>query len=532
MRAAIYARYSTELQNARSVDDQIALCADFAGRNGYAISGSYDDRARTGTTTIGRDGLQRLLLDGRAGRFDTVIVEALDRLSRDTEDLAGIHKRLTFGGIEIVTVHDGRADALQVGIRGLMSTLFIADLRHKTRRGLAAVVADGRHAGGRAYGYRAVPGRPGVLAVVPAEAAVVCRIFADYVAGRSPRDIAAALNSEAVQPPRGARWVASTINGNLARGHGIIQNAIYAGDIIWNKTRSVRDPDTGRRIFRANPETEWRRAHDAALIIIPSDQWRQAQAEKARRGHTQPVVFRRRKRLLSGLLRCGCCGGGMSLKDTRGAAVRIVCSTWRESRSCTNARIYRLDQIERAVIDGLLDRLRHPETLIAHVEAMQADHRTEAKTRALAKRALTRAQTAVDNMQRNLIHDRIDEVFFDREIVALRRDLAEAKAQLEGAPQAHVVTIHPKLVERMEALLALLAKHLPQIDPTEDREMFDAFRGLIDRVVIHDRADGGTDCEVIGHISTLVRQDAGDTWGGSLGGEDSHRDFKHIILKN
>lgn len=134
MRAAIYARYSSELQNDRSVDDQIALCRDFAGRNGYSVAATYDDRARTGTTTIGREGLQRLILDARAGKFDTVIVEALDRLSRDTEDLAGLHKRLTFAGVDIVTVHDGRADALQVGIRGLMSTLFITDLRHKTRR--------------------------------------------------------------------------------------------------------------------------------------------------------------------------------------------------------------------------------------------------------------------------------------------------------------------------------------------------------------------------------------------------------------
>lgn len=516
MRAAIYARYSSELQNDRSVDDQIALCRDFAGRNGYSVAATYDDRARTGTTTIGREGLQRLILDARAGKFDTVIVEALDRLSRDTEDLAGLHKRLTFAGVDIVTVHDGRADALQVGIRGLMSTLFIADLRHKTRRGLAAVVADGRHAGGRAYGYRAVPGQPGQLEIVPGEAAVVRRIFADYVAGRSPRDIAAALNAEGVVPPRGARWVASTINGNLARAHGIIQNAIYCGDIIWNKTKSVRDPETGRRIFRANPESEWKRAHNPDLIIVPADEWQAAQAEKLARGHTQPTPFRRRKRILSGLLRCGCCGGGMTLKDVRPSSRRIVCSTWRESGSCTNSRAYPLNQIERAVIDGVLDRLRHPDALVAYVEALQTDRRAEANRRATAERAVTRARTALDHLQRNLIHQRIDEDFFDREAPALRRALADAQAQLDAAPPAQIVTLHPAMIRRLESVLAMLSQHLPTLDPTEDRDLIEAFRALIDRVVVRDRADGGVECEVIGHISGLIGRDAGDTWGVSL----------------
>ena len=150
MRAAIYARFSTEMQNEKSVEDQFALCDEFARRQRYEIVGRYSDHARTGTTVHGRDGLWRLLDDARTGRFDVLVVEALDRLSRDLEDLAGIHKRLTFAGIEIVAVHDGKADALQVGIRGIVSTLMITDLKHKIRRGMSGVVSDGRIAGGRA----------------------------------------------------------------------------------------------------------------------------------------------------------------------------------------------------------------------------------------------------------------------------------------------------------------------------------------------------------------------------------------------
>jgi site-specific DNA recombinase len=97
-RAAIYARFSTDLQNERSVDDQVALCEDYARREGYAVVAKYEDRARSGASVLGRDGLLKLLDDARAGLFDVLIAEALDRLSRDMEDLAGIYKRFSFLG--------------------------------------------------------------------------------------------------------------------------------------------------------------------------------------------------------------------------------------------------------------------------------------------------------------------------------------------------------------------------------------------------------------------------------------------------
>src|ERR1700720_2071210 len=64
---------------------------------------------------------------------------------------------------------------------------------------------------------------------------------------RTPREIAHDMNNEGVSPPRGRSWNASTINGNMQRGTGIIQNELYAGCLVWNKIRMVKDPDTARR---------------------------------------------------------------------------------------------------------------------------------------------------------------------------------------------------------------------------------------------------------------------------------------------
>ena len=88
-RAVIYARFSTELQNEKSTDDQIALCRAYANRQKIDVIATFEDKARCGASVFGRDGLMQLMNAARQRLFDVVIVEALDRLSRDMEDLAG-----------------------------------------------------------------------------------------------------------------------------------------------------------------------------------------------------------------------------------------------------------------------------------------------------------------------------------------------------------------------------------------------------------------------------------------------------------
>ncbi len=114
-KALIYARFSTDLQNERSIEDQITLCKDYASRANIDVIDVYEDRARSGGSIMGRDGLLRLMDRAKDGSFDIVVVEALDRLSRDMEDLAGIHKRLSFLGIEIRAVHEGVVNTVLVG---------------------------------------------------------------------------------------------------------------------------------------------------------------------------------------------------------------------------------------------------------------------------------------------------------------------------------------------------------------------------------------------------------------------------------
>ena len=107
MRAAIYARFSTDLQSAASIDDQVRVCRERIEREGWTyLHASYCDRAMSGTSQL-RPDYQKLLEDARHRLFDIVVAEALDRLSRDQEHVAHLYKQLTFSGIKLFTLSEG-----------------------------------------------------------------------------------------------------------------------------------------------------------------------------------------------------------------------------------------------------------------------------------------------------------------------------------------------------------------------------------------------------------------------------------------
>ena len=97
-RVALYARYSSDNQREASIEDQFRVCRLHAERQGWTIVDSYQDRAVSGASLI-RSGIQALLADALRGRFDVVLAEALDRISRDQEDVAGVFKRMAFAGV-------------------------------------------------------------------------------------------------------------------------------------------------------------------------------------------------------------------------------------------------------------------------------------------------------------------------------------------------------------------------------------------------------------------------------------------------
>lgn len=137
-RAAIYARYSTDLQDDKSIADQFALCRAYAKRESYTVVGEHHDAAKSGASIMGRYGLQDMLVAAYAGKYDAIIVEHQDRLSRDQEDTHHVYKRLKHHGVKLVEVHGGEANALTVGMKAIVAEMHREDNAKKVRRGWLA----------------------------------------------------------------------------------------------------------------------------------------------------------------------------------------------------------------------------------------------------------------------------------------------------------------------------------------------------------------------------------------------------------
>lgn len=511
-KAVIYARFSTDLQNERSIEDQITLCRDYATREGINVVEVFEDRARSGGSIMGRDGLLRLLDRAKEQSFDVVVVEALDRLSRDMEDLAGIHKRLSFLGIEIRAVHEGVVNTVLVGLRGLVGQLYREDNAPEVRRGLAGRVGQGLNAGGKAYGYVSVAGEKGKRSIIEAEAEIVRRIFEEYVAGRTPREIARDLNNERVPPPRGRMWNASTINGNMQRGTGIIQNELYAGRLVWNKVRMIKDPDTGKRLSRPNAKNKWQTADVPDLSIVSRGLFDAAQNRKQARSHTHPNQQRRPRQLLSGLLRCG---AGMSTngKDKSGR-VRIRGSAATESGSCQYAKTFYLRSVESAVLIGLEKEMRHPQVIAEYVRTYH-DERKRLTAKANAKRAQFESRLGELNREIERLVDAIAKGHGDPAVLgprstALSQERKQIAMELEAESAAsNSVALDPAVSDHYGQQLADLQGALSKGISAGDSEAADALRNLIETVTVfrHPLRPGSVTIEITGRLNQLLGEE-------------------------
>jgi len=79
-----------------SIEDQVRICREHAGREGWQVVDTYQDAAISGASVILRPGIQSLLQNAQRGDFDIVLAEALDRVSRDQADVAMLFKHLRF----------------------------------------------------------------------------------------------------------------------------------------------------------------------------------------------------------------------------------------------------------------------------------------------------------------------------------------------------------------------------------------------------------------------------------------------------
>lgn len=393
MRVAAYARFSSDNQRDASIVDQLRNCGEYAERRGWPDPEAFIDTAITGSRND-RDGYQLLL--SRAHEFDVLLLDDLTRFGRDNVELQSVLRRFKFAGLRVIAIADGidtmREDAkLNVGVRGLFGELFLDDLAKKVHRGQKGRALSGASAGGLPYGYRVTS--TGEREIIPEQADVVRRIYADFLAGNSARTIAHQLNHEGVPSPRGSTWAVSAIYGDRQRGIGILANPIYIGRQIWNRSMWIKHPDTGRRIRRERPQSEWVVKDKPELAIVDATTWAAAESF-ARKSAGNQTKGRKPSALLSGLLRCSECGGPIVATD----ATYYGCARAKDRGTCSGSIRVPRRKAEAAMLAGVRELLLSESAVKAwqaavarHLKAQQAGDADRAKR-------LAQARTERDNV--------------------------------------------------------------------------------------------------------------------------------------
>ncbi len=501
MRCTVYARYSSDNQSEASIDDQVRLCRALIDTRGWTYLEAYSDRALSGSSPF-RPGYQKLLEDARSGRFDAVVAEALDRLSRDQADIANLYKHLSFLGIQLITLAEGEVNELHVGLKGTMNALFLKDLALKTRRGLEGRVRQGKSGGGLCYGYDVVrqldtEGNPvhGGRRINDDEAEVIRRIYRCFVAGKSPRAIAKSLNAENIAGPRGRAWRDTTIRGHATRGTGILRNELYVGQLVWNRQHYVKDPATGKRLARPNPREQWVIEAVPDLRIVDDGLWREVRdrlsairnspgVKKARA--TRFWEHRRAKHLLTGLVTCSLCGANF-------AAVGrdyLACSGARGRGNCPDNKSIKRADLESVILSGLKTRLMDPELVKEFVSSFHAEinkgYRDVERARETTERAYHETCRKLDSLI-EAIADGLRSPVLQGKLEQLEQQKAEQEKTL-AAPLNPMPRLHPGIAEIYRQKVSALQETLQ--DPMLRDEAIGILRCLIDRVVMHQQDEG------------------------------------------
>ena len=392
-----------------------------------------------------------------------------------------------------------------------MNALFLKDLANKIRRGQRGRISKGRSPGGLSYGYDVVReiGPDGEVdrgkrKINVEQAAIIRRIFDAYANGSSPRAIAARLNEEGIPAPRGGQWNASTINGNRQRRDGILWNELYIGRLIYNRQKFVKDPSTGRRIPRPNPKREWIVVETPELQIIDRRIWDMVLAIKTSRSE-QPLHQRRKpRRLLSGLLVCGACGGSYTVIGEE----RVGCATRREKGTCSNSKTMSVRKLEERVLTGLKERLLAPELLAEFAAEYQRELkrlRTEMlRNRAAVQNSLSETNRRIDRIVSAIEHGS-DTPAMHRRLIELEQDRSRLERDSVVVQSAdNLTTFTPDLADLYRRKVSALRDALNG-DPETREQAITILRSLIDKIVLFPGvARGQLGIELHGQLAAIT----------------------------
>lgn len=287
---------------------------------GWRYAGVFTDEGITGTRET-RDGFQRLLEECRAGRIDMIITKSISRFARNTVTLLSTVRELKGMGVDVFfeeqNIHSGSNDGeLMLTILASFAQAESESMSENQKWRVRKNFREGKPWGAKLYGYRV---EDDTFIVVPDEAGIVRRVYAEYLSGKGTEAIANGLNTDGIPTRRGGKWYPNVI-------WQMLRNSNYTGSLLLQKT------------YREDPLTKRKRKNDGVLpqyfvedsheAIIDADTFEAVQSELKRR----ESAYKHKKRNnmgypFTGLIVCANCGRRYKRKTTAGG-FKWVCPTF------------------------------------------------------------------------------------------------------------------------------------------------------------------------------------------------------------
>lgn len=432
-RAVIYARYSTKNQTPESIERQKELCHDYAEKNGLTVIKEYQDKAKSGTKTLTRDGYNQMLEDSAERLFSKVLVFKFDRFSRNLRDFLNDEHRLNSNGVQILStlefIPDGKAGELFKVMLIQLAASYVDAVSDHTSSALYRKAKQGKYNGGKIpFGYTtAEDGDDKKFVIDEKEAEVIKFIFKQYEQGKSYEELAQILDQRGIRNKQGGRFTKGSFNS-------ILNNRIYVGEIVYGKK-------TDRAVVTKAPE----------LQIISDELFTNVQKRTEQNRSTAGQKSGRRHYILSGYVKCGKCGATMQLnstsrtnKDKTYPYSAYVCPNTKKKDKKGNklcdCRGVRRKYLERYVIDKIVSRLLGSvslkdltDRLNAYIRSQEKELNKELKKKREDLKALKKRRDTLMTKIGDGING-LDCEFYTTEshISEIRKEISDCKTRLKA----------------------------------------------------------------------------------------------------
>ena len=280
-KVAAYARVSMETEKLHhSLSAQVSYYSALIQKNPeWQYAGVYADEGISGTSTVKRPEFQRMLADCEAGKIDIILTKSISRFARNTVDLLETVRHLKKLGIEVrfekehINSLSGDGEVMLTLLASFAqseSESISTNVKWGIRKRMQAGMPDAcGHF--QIYGYR---WEGDILVPVPEEAAVVRRIFQNFLDGKSRLETERELAAEGITTRQGCRWEDSNIRK-------ILENITYTGNMLFQKEFTSDPIEKHRRKNRGElPQYYVEDTHEA---IISKETFDYVQSEMARR---------------------------------------------------------------------------------------------------------------------------------------------------------------------------------------------------------------------------------------------------------